>query len=249
MEFQPALQSLEEVVLWTQCGLKMPFTVPISLAANLCLGLIQYLLNLFNLISRMENKSIFFLGLMLILHFPYKVKSQRIEDEETLKTFFSYQPPKKKHRFFKRKFLDSTMKRFGRSGLDTNAVYILKQYFHDEKKTIYSFSRYFSTGEYFSSHGYSSFPTDEQFNDLTYGRWGMFYIDKKNIITVEFYIHENMTHFHYTKSQIEQNGIRCLRYTIGRNIINTYFPCKSFKEKYQVALTDFSTRWRPLYSR
>jgi hypothetical protein len=198
----------------------------------------------------MENKIILFAIISLLFLFPYNVISQRIEDDETLKTFFSYQPPKKRHKFFKREFLDSTINRFRKSGLDTNAVYILKQYFPDEKKTVYSFSRYFATGEYFASHGYSSFPNEEQLNDLTYGRWGMFYIDKRNVITVEFYIHESMTHFHYTKSIVEEKGIRCIKYTIGKNIINTWFPCKYFKEKFRVVgFSDFSTRWRPVYSR
>lgn len=112
--------------------------------------------------------------------------AQRGYSEEQQKKYI----PKKEKKFVlaKKKFtLNDT------SIISQNAVYIniLEEQYRENYrvvKTTYSYThmRFFTDGRVFISHPYLSYPSIEEFNDMTYGRWG-YYIIKKGKIKIEYY--------------------------------------------------------------
>jgi len=80
------------------------------------------------------------------------------------------------------------------SFVSINAVYILqlhetewKDYKRVDSTTSYTYMRFFNDGRVYISFAYLSYPTAEEFNDLSYGKYGR-YVVKDGKITVEFYM-------------------------------------------------------------
>ena len=70
--------------------------------------------------------------------------------------------------------------------IDTSVVYLGKSVF--EGDTTYGFQRYFRGGISFSKGSFQEFPTNEDFNDLTNGRWNIYVYNGNKSIIKEMYV-------------------------------------------------------------
>jgi hypothetical protein len=72
--------------------------------------------------------------------------------------------------------------------IDTNAVYIFmnRRYYYDMEKpdTVYYFRRFFKNGQYFLSGDFYTIPSDNECNNIDYGKRG-YYTIKDSILTTE----------------------------------------------------------------
>jgi hypothetical protein len=134
------------------------------------------------------------------------------------------------------------------SFIDTNAVYIdykIKEYsnFDDGPDTLYYFERFFKNGQYFQSGYYCSFPTDEEFNDLAYGRRGYYIINNDSILTVETY-HDRHNEYQLISYFIKEDGlllyeiktylsyIIIFKYLYIKEEFNVFFPFERTIRRY-----------------
>lgn len=186
----------------------------------------------------------FIIILFSLIFLPEKIVAQRVETDENLKKYFSYQPPKRRFKFFKKKHLEKTINAFVPSGLDTNAVYLTTDYIEGEKRNEYGYVRFFSNGVVFMSYDYRGKLSEAELNDLSYGRWGAYKIMDANELIMEIYINESMTHFHYCSAKIAGDVIKLYKVKMGKRLEGAvekiYFEWK----KKPMLFKDYQTRWR-----
>jgi hypothetical protein len=131
----------------------------------------------------MKSKTLFIISFVISVHYCF---AQRAFTDEQLKK----ELPKKeiKYKLSKQAFtLNDT------SIVSSNAVYVLmleeverKNYEVVKRSNSYTFMRFFNDGRVFISFAYLSYPSAEEFNDLSYGKYGR-YILKDGEIIIEFY--------------------------------------------------------------
>lgn len=131
----------------------------------------------------MKSKTLFIISFVISVHYCF---AQRAFTDEQLKK----ELPKKeiKYKLSKQAFtLNDT------SIVSSNAVYVLmleeverKNYEVVKRSNSYTFMRFFNDGRVFISFAYLSYPSVEEFNDLSYGKYGR-YILKDGEIIIEFY--------------------------------------------------------------
>lgn len=187
------------------------------------------------------------IGLFLQFNLCVELRAQRLLSEEELKEKeYSYQPPKKRFMFYKAKHRLKTIKNFHLAGIDTNAVYVGIDSLKFQGDTItYGYLRFFSTGEVFISYDYLSFPTEEEFNDLSYGFWEFLKVVNKHEIIMESYVHNTMVHFHYDYMKVLGDTIFFYKYRIGRPIrlgAVEYVNCKFVR--HPVNFTNREITWK-----
>ncbi len=153
--------------------------------------------------------------------------------------------PKKKFRFNKEKYRKQITKNFTKSGLDTSVVYITSSFNEGNNTLEYVFCRYFSTGVVFNSLPYLSMPSEQEFNDYYYGKFGMYTINDDGEILDEVYVKDNFT-FSYAWSKVSAENIVTYKYQIGRHLI--YSPTSVNKvnwiyQKHKVRLYARKVDW------
>ncbi len=184
----------------------------------------------------------YILILLFSIIYSVDVIAQREFSDDQLKTrFFTKNKKKKKYKFNREKYKLQTIKNFDKSDIDTNAVYITT--FLDEEINItkYRFTRFFSTGECFNSYNYLSMPTELEFNDLSYGMWTMFTIDKNGIIISEYY-DKSKFHFVYSSGKKQEDKI------ITYKLKNSYIPFFG-TEKVNWIETEYKVKLLPVLNR
>ncbi|MCK9480186.1 MAG: hypothetical protein M0R38_00285 [Bacteroidia bacterium] len=123
-------------------------------------------------------KSKLFILFFVITLLPSEIWAQRLLTNEELKERdYSYQHPKKKFRYDKKKHV-RRLKSLSILPVDTSAVYTSSSFNSNLKDTTYYFLRFFSIGEVFISYEYKSMPIEKEYNDLAYGNWGIYNFKK-----------------------------------------------------------------------
>lgn len=134
----------------------------------------------------MKSKILFIVSFVVSVHYCC---AQRAFTDEQLKK----EIPKKevKYKLSKQAFALSDT-----SIVSINAVYVLtfeeverKNYEVVKRSNSYTFMRFFNDGRVFISFAYLSYPSIEEFNDLSYGKYGR-YIAENGEITIEFYMNK-----------------------------------------------------------
>jgi adenine C2-methylase RlmN of 23S rRNA A2503 and tRNA A37 len=138
--------------------------------------------------------------LLFILLLSFCSFSQRVFSLEQKNDFLP-----KKHLKYKLKnennFINSSI-------IDTNAMYISREFSTIHQDTFYSvFIRFYEDGRVFFSFSYYGNPTNEQFNDSTYGKFGRYIIQKDSIITIELY-QDRYTGIEYLHAKKTDEGIQ-----------------------------------------
>src|SRR6218665_1103160 len=127
----------------------------------------------------MKSKTLFIVSFFLSVHYSF---AQRALSEKTINRY-SLPHKKVKYKLSKQPFILNDA-----SIVPTNAVFVSSEYLCGEKcDTSYVFMRFFNNGRVFVSFSYLSYPSVEEFNDLSYGQYGL-YIVKDGEVIVEIYM-------------------------------------------------------------
>ena len=126
----------------------------------------------------MKSKTLFIISFVLCVYHSFA--QRELSEEQKNK----YLPHKKvKYKLSKQAFILNDT-----SIVSTNAVFVASEYLCGEKcDTSYTFMRFFNDGRVFISFVYLSYPSAEEFNDLSYGKYGR-YIVKEGEVIVEVYM-------------------------------------------------------------
>lgn len=188
-------------------------------------------------------KSKLFILFFVITLFPAEIWAQRVLTNEDLKEKdYSYQHPKKKFRFDKKKYVRH-LKALSPLPVDTTTAYISSSFNSNLKDTTYYFFRFFSTGEVFISYEYKSIPTEKECNDLTYGNWGMYNFKKGDLIIETRVLHDFVA-FHYNYAKIDMNGnLRFYKRRLGKWGGST-MSLNYTLIKTSVNLTNYTINWK-----
>lgn len=132
----------------------------------------------------MKSKILFIVGFVICVHYCF---AQRAFTDEQLKRYI----PKKEKKF---KLSKQSFTLSDTSIVSTNAVYVLtleeverKNYEIVKRTNSYTYMRFFNDGKVFVSFSYLSYPSVEEFNDLSYGKYGRYVVENGEII-VELYM-------------------------------------------------------------
>lgn len=141
------------------------------------------------------------LTLAVLLFITFSSFSQRVFDDEQIKTYLPKKEPK--YKLAKNNFnLSDT------SIISTNAFYVrTSRSERYEDRNYYTFLRFFEDGRVFFSFSYLSIPTQKELNDFSYGKFGRYIIQKDNIITIELY-QDRYTGIEFLHAKKTENGIQ-----------------------------------------
>lgn len=185
----------------------------------------------------------YFLLWIVISTSSLSVMAQRTyPKEDDVSKYFLTQKLKKKFCFNKEKYKRATVINFAKTGIDTTVVYI-SSVFNPGTNTIqYTFSRYFSTGEVFSSEYYNSMPTEEQCNDFTYGGWFLIRIKDDGKILSESYTRFLRT-WVYSWLRVEEDSIVTYKERYTRFPWGATDRVNHIEKKYKVKLYAKKVDW------
>ncbi len=186
-------------------------------------------------------KRILFFLFFVITLFPAEILAQRAISDDILKKYYSYQRPKSKFKFAKKQNI-AELKALTVLPVDTNEVYVSGVFNSYEKDTFYTYTRFFNNGEVFISHEYKSSPTEQECNDLSYGKWGMYAV-KENDLIIETYAHGFPSRYWYSYVKVESDKLRYYKRVIGRWDKQTE-TMNFVKVKKSVKLTNFTINWK-----
>jgi hypothetical protein len=189
----------------------------------------------------MKTKVRLFVLFCVIVLLPSKILAQRLKSDDILKKYESYQRPKSKFKLYKKNKI-AEHKALKVLPIDTNAVYVSGMFDKYQNDTIYTYFRFFSNGEVFLSHEYISFPTEQEFNDLSYGKWGMYTVKEGELI-MEIFVRGFPSVYWYNYAKIESEKLKFYKRIVGKWDKHTEF-INFVKEKRQVNLTNFTINWK-----
>lgn len=140
----------------------------------------------------MKNKIILVLGIVFCVH--YFCGAQQALTKEQQEKY--YPAKKRKFKLAKKVFVLTDT-----SVITTNAVYVNEQLpIAQEQYATYVYFRFFNDGRMFISYPYKSYPSAEEFNDLSYGEYMRYVIEDGGRIKMEVVGNYNKLAFIYGKS-------------------------------------------------
>ena len=189
----------------------------------------------------MKSKSRLFILFCVIVLMPSEILAQRVMSDDILEKYESYQRPKSKFKFAKKNKI-AELKALTVLPVDTNAVYVSGKFDTYQNDTLYTYYRFFKNGEVFLSHEYKSFPTEQECNDLSYGKWGMYAVKGDELI-MEIYVRGFPSIYWYNYAKIEGDKLKFYKRIVGKWDKHTE-SINFVKEKKQVKLTNFTINWK-----
>lgn len=186
------------------------------------------------------KKRLFILFFVAVL-LPSEIWAQRVLSDDRLEKYYSYQRPKSKFKFAKKQNI-AELKALTVLPVDTNAVYVSGSFDSYQNDTLYTYYRFFKNGEVFLSHEYKSSPTEQECNDLSYGKWGMYAV-KENDLIIETYAHGFPSRYWYSYIKVESDRLRYYKRVIGRWDKQTE-AMNFVKVKKPVHLTNYTINWK-----
>ena len=189
----------------------------------------------------MKSRSGLFILFFVIVLLPSEILAQRVMSDDILEKYESYQRPKKKFKFSKKQSI-AELKALTVLPVDTSAIYISSVFFSYQNATYYTYTRFFSNGEVFISHEYKSIPTEQECNDLSYGKWGMYAVKGDELI-MEIYVRGFPSHYWYNYIKVEGDKLKYYKRIVGKWNKHTE-ALNLVEEKMQVKLTNFTIIWK-----
>lgn len=183
------------------------------------------------------KKRLFILFFVAVL-LPSEIWAQRVMSDDILEKYESYQRPKSKFKFAKKQNI-AVLKALKVLPIDTNAVYVSSSY---QNAPYYRYTRFFSNGEVFVSHEYKNSPTEQECNDLSYGKWGMYSVKDDELI-MEIYMRGFPSRYWYNYIKVEGDKLKYYKSIVGRWDKHTE-STNFVEEKKQVNLTNFTINWK-----
>jgi len=113
--------------------------------------------------------------------------------------------------------------------VSTNAVYVVPLTGAKTEGISYKYFRFFKDGRFFYSFPYLSYPSEKEFNDLDYGIFGWYIINKKGELHIEYRIRRMSHNMWWEFYRPIENGD--LQYFKGHGQGYSLFP-KEFKNGY-----------------
>ncbi len=196
----------------------------------------------------------FTINILLLTSFG-QLFGQKAQSDSSLTNYSKYVEtlPQKKYKFSKARHRANIQYNIKKTTLTFDAIYIDKALpsmwtdiaqTKNPKDTVYYFKRFFPTGEVFISNAYLSEPGENEANDLTYGDWQMFTIQKNGVILLETPAKGDFVNWYYYYLKTTDLGLHTYKFRLGRSKTNSKVKFEKFAYKKTVTLTAWEIKWK-----
>lgn len=170
---------------------------------------------------------------------PTKIFAQKLYPDSVLKQ--NGWTEKSRYKFSKNRNVKQVRQACLNGIIDTASIYVLAKYYADYGDTLFSYLRFFSGGEVFTSYLYLSIPGKDEYNNLKYGHWDMYSVKNHNII-IEFY-QPLLVGTVYDFAEIKEDRIKFYKSRIGRLSMNSTSPINYELKRYPAEFLNQPLTW------